>query len=411
MRILHAPSNIANQAWALAEGFRALGHDVEVWHYGPNKFDFPADRTVPFPPEKPADLWRLVDEALERFDVFHFHYARSLIPRQVGAIPGLWDLPLYRAAGKPVFFTFHGSDVRLRSKHMARERWSYFKYADVPCDEDDIRKRLAIIRTYASRLFVCSPVNEAWVPDARFHPRAILTTLWPFVGPRNRDVPVVAHVPSRRSTKGTDVVLRAVEEAKTKGLEFEFRLIENLPHADVRTAVEEADVLVDNLLLGDYEVTGLEAMCLGKTVIARLDEVVEKMMGPVPVLNANPDTFAGVLAKAIGDPDLRKEMGEQARAFVERNHDATEVARRILPDYEKPAGTPPLSFPDWAAISSARREERLEELIVELRTALASKGTEVVVSGAQKGPFTKLGAKIDSLLRRLKRALRRPGRP
>ncbi|MCA1832144.1 MAG: glycosyltransferase family 4 protein [Actinomycetota bacterium] len=401
MKILHAPSNIANQSWAIAEGLRALGHEVEVWHYGPNKFDFPVDRAVPFPPERPGDLWKLVDEALERFDVFHFHYARSLIPRQVGSIPGLWDLPLYRSENKPVFFTFHGSDVRLRSKHVARERWSYFKYADVPCDEDDIRKRLAIIRTYASRLFVCSPVNETWVPDARFHPRALLVAQWPFVGQRNRDVPVVAHVPSRRSTKGTDVVLKAVEQAQSAGASFEFRLIENLPHAEVRAAMEEADILVDNLLLGDYEVTGLEAMCLGKTVIARLDDAVEKTMGPVPVLNANPDTFAGVLARAIGDADLRKQLGEQAREFVEKNHDATVVARRILPEYENPAGTPPTSFPDWAALSSARREERLEEMIVELRTALASHGKEVVVAGTRRGPFTRLGAKIDALLRRL----------
>src|SRR5438874_6026557 len=111
MRILHAPSNVANQAWASAQGLRALGHEVEVWHYGPNPYGFRADRTI----ELGDDPRRAVDvfvEALARgFDVFHFHFARSLIPA-VGGLPWFWDLPVLRALGKRVVFTFPGSDVR-----------------------------------------------------------------------------------------------------------------------------------------------------------------------------------------------------------------------------------------------------------------------------------------------------------
>lgn len=407
MRILQAPSNIANQAWSIAEGLRALGHEVEVWHYGPNKFSYPADRAVPFPPEKPVDLWRLIERALQTFDVFHFHYARSLVPRQVGTIPGLWDLPLYGGAGKPAFFTFHGSDVRLRTEHMEADRWSYFRFADVPCDEDDIRKRLEIIRTYAAGMWVCSPVNRRLVPDAGFHPRALLVAEWPFVGPVNREVPVVVHAPSRRSTKGSDIVLREVEKAQERGLKFEFRVLEGLSHAGLRDALSKADVLVDNLLLGDYEVTGLEALCMGKTVITRLTDPVFAQMGEVPILSADPDTFGEVLERAVTDHRLRESLAEAGRGFVERHHDAKIVADKILTGYRSPAKPPALSFPGWASIGGSRGEERLERQVTELRTALRSRGREVVVSGTRRGPFTRIGSAIDAVLRRLVRR----GRP
>ncbi|MGZ7032850.1 MAG: hypothetical protein ACXVIJ_12885, partial [Thermoanaerobaculia bacterium] len=208
---------------------------------------------------------------------------------------------MYRAFGKRVFFTFHGSDCRLKSVHVAENKWSYYRFSDVPCDEDDIMKRLNIIRTYADGLFICSPVNKRYVADAAFHSRAIITDDWPFVGPSRKDRPLVVHVPSARGTKGTDVVLRAVEQAQQKHLPFEFRLLEGVPHAEMKDVLSEADILVDNLLLGDYEVTGLEALCLGKTVITRMDDVVSEVMGDVPILNADPDTFIDVLERAVSD--------------------------------------------------------------------------------------------------------------
>lgn len=407
MKILQAPSNIANQAWILAEGLRALGHEAEVWHYGPNAFDYPCDRTIEFPPKKPIDLLSPIVEALDRFDVFHFHFSRSLVPRMIGPLPGLWDLPLYRAAGKPVFFTFHGSDVRLKSLHMEVNPWSYFKYSDISSDEDDARKRLEIIRTYANAYWVCSPVNQVFVPDAGFHPRVIQIDRWPYVGPANKDVPVVAHIPSRRKTKGTDFVLKGIEQAQEQGLKFEFRLIENIPHAEVPQALAEADILVDNLLLGDYEVTGLEAMCMGKTVIARIEEQVERQMGEVPVLNADPDSFAKTLRRAVTEPDLRDELGTKGRRFVEAHHDPKVVAAKLVETYEHPPGTLPVTFPGWAAIGDARREERLEEQLIALRVALKSQKKEVVIAGLKRGPFTLIGTRIDRLIRRIVWAVRR----
>jgi glycosyltransferase involved in cell wall biosynthesis len=407
MRILHASTNIANQAWAIAQGLREIGHEAEVWHFGENSFDFPCDRNPPWPPENLKDLWNLMDEALERFDAFHFHFGRSLVPGPYKGLPALWDLPYYRAAQKPVFFTFHGSDARLKSVHLEQNEWSYYRFADVTCEETAITKRLQIIRTYANATFICSPVNEPYVPDARFHPRAIELREWDFVGPTNTHVPLIVHAPSRRATKGSEFVERGIENLRNKGLRFEFRLIENLPHAEVRKVLQQADIVVDNLLLGDYEVTGLEAMALGKVLIARLDDVVEERMGKTPILNANPKTFEKVLAGAIKDADLRARLGTEGRAFVEANHDVAVVARELAKVYENPPSTPPLTWPDWAALGGARREERLEQAIQDLQVRVKSRIPKPKPPTFRAKPFTVIGARLDRVLNAVRRRARR----
>jgi glycosyltransferase involved in cell wall biosynthesis len=403
MKILHAPVNVANQGWALAHGLRALGHEAEVWQYGESKYGFPSDRTIPFPPERPNDLWRLVDEALERFDAYHFHFGRSLVPYQTGALPALWDLPLYREARKPVFFTFHGTDARLKSKHLQIDKWSYFRDPSIPCDEDDIQKRMRIIRTYASEVFVSSPIDFAFVEDASFHPRAIVLEDYAYVGPVRAREPLVVHAPSSRNTKGTTYVLEAVEKLRADGVDFEFRLIEGMSSAEVRKIMQDADVLVDTLGYADYGVAGIEAMAMGKTVITRLDPVIPETVGKVPLLEADPETVGEVLRRAVRDDGLRKSLAPKAREFVERTHDAKVVAATLLRSYEKTRSYFQLSFPDWASLGTARRAERLEEVVLEMQTQM--RGTAARVR-RERGRFSRFGARIDVALRKLKGLLR-----
>jgi len=245
------------------------------------------------------------------------------------------------------------------------------------------------------------------VPDAGFHPRAIILEDWPYAGPGKNTVPLVVHAPSSRGTKGTDFLLKAAAALEEKGVRFELRLLEGLSHTEVRRAVQACDVLVDNLLLGDYGVAGIEAMATGKTVVTRLDEIVQKTLGDVPVLPADPDTLAGVLERAVTDAALREEIGGRAREFVEKNHTPKSVARNLLEAYKEPPPPVALSWPDWAALGEFKREEKLEEQIRDLQFALRSDRKRVILGGVRHGPFSVLGAKVDTILRKIVHRIRR----
>jgi glycosyltransferase involved in cell wall biosynthesis len=366
MRILQAPSNIANQAWGAAQGLRSLGHEVEVWQHGTDAYGFPNDRTIDVN-EGPERLFSTFLDALDKdFDVYHFHYGRSLVPPIYG-FPWFWDLPIIRGLGKTIVFTFHGSDVRLRSRHLESDPWSYFRFADVPCDEEQIERRLEVIRTFAHSLVVAGVLNLEFVPDASYVPKLIDVSAYRVPPPVTNARPLVVHVPSAKETKGTAFVVKGLEALEAKGMRFDHRLAEGLPHDELVAMYSAADVVVDNLLLGDCEVSSLEAMALGKPVVTRIRDEVRRAHPDLPVVDADPDTFVDRLGTLIGSARRRRELGEQGRAFVEATHDAPVVAARLVKLYEQPHGRTNFTFPGWVpAPSSAdhipERERRIRDL-------------------------------------------------
>lgn len=363
IRILHAARNIANQPADVVRALRTLGHDAEVWEFDENPFGYAVDRTIPLDHETrdPSVFWRTFREAIDRFDVFHFHFARTLFPNQWGGLPPFWDLPMYRALGKKVFFTFHGSDVRVRRIHEQVNPWSYYRFSDIASDDDRTEKVIEVCRTYADRMFVVSVDYLHFVPEAEVLPRVIDLAGWPEQTPAQRDVPVVLHVPSRRGTKGTDMILAGLERLRAAGVPFEERLLEGVPHDEAKGAIADADVVVDNVLTGDYEVVSMEAMASSRVAVANIGDDVRAAFPDAPVWSLDPDSFDARMTQLLTDVALRRDLAARGRAYVARVHDAPVIARRLVAAYE--ADYPPVpvrAFPDWLSLEGARRIETLE---------------------------------------------------
>ena len=385
MRVLHAPSNIANQPWTMAQGLRVRGHDVQVWQYGTSAYGFSADRVFEHE-EGPDSYLRALKDALDLdLDVVHFHFARSLIP-VASKLPWFWDLPVWRARGTRIVFTFHGSDVRLKSHHLANDRWSYYRYADVACDEERIAAQLAVIRTYADRMTVGSVLDQPYVPEASYLPKPVETDRLPMVGPVRRRRPVVLHAPSLRSTKGTEFVLAGLERLREEGASFEVDLVEGVSHRELMGRVRDADIVVDQLLTGEMGVSSLEAMALGKVAVARIRGEVRKRHPELPVASADPDTFVEVMRELIDSPSRRADLGERGRAYVVEHHDAAVIAKQLEELYASisPRGVPHI-MPGWTAPRVHGRLEKAQEVIGVLKARNQQLRTRISDWGDQAG--------------------------
>jgi hypothetical protein len=376
VRILHAARNIADQPGAVVRSLRRLGHDAEIWEYDANPFGFAVDRTIPLDHEgrDPTVFWRTFEEAIERFDVLHFHFARTLFPSDWGGLPPFWDLPIYRILGKRVFFTFHGTDIRIRRIHEQVNPWSHYRTSDIAADDDRTEKVIEICRAYADGLFVVSVEYLHFVPEATVMPRVIDLEAWPEQPPTQRDVPVVLHVPSRRGTKGTERILASLDRLRAAGVAFESRLLEGVSHADARAAIADADVIIDNVITGDYEVVSIEAMASSRVAVANVGPAVEAAFPDAPVVAVDPDTFEPRLAALLADVERRRELAARGRAYVAATHDAPVIAARLISAYEAPPrvlGPGGRALPDWLSLAPARRIERLETELGRAETALA----------------------------------------
>ena len=368
LRILHAPRNPANQAGYLVAALRRLGHEAELWDYDDNVFGLPADRRINIKGGDPTVFWRTFLQAIERFDVLHFHFGRSLFPADWGGLPPLWDLPLYRILGKKVVATWHGSDCRLRRIHLEVNPWSYYRFSSIRPDDDRTQKIIETFRTYADQQFVTAPDYVEYVPDAELMPRAIDLRDWPPQPPEQRDVPVILHVPTRRGTKGTELLLAIIERLRAAGVAFDFRLLEGVPHVEARRAIQAADIVVDNLITGDYEVVSIETMASSRVAVANLQAASVAAFPGAPVYPVDPDNAEARLRDLIADVDARRALAARGRAHVAAVHDVDVIAPRLVAAYKRPSkAVQPQAFPDWFSLAPARRIESLERLLRESR--------------------------------------------
>lgn len=366
MRILHLPTNPADQAGIVVREMRRAGHDAELWHFGAPPFGFQADRIIPIGDSDPTAIWPHVLEAIDRFDVFHFHSARSFFPYGWQAFPLFWDLPLLRMLGKTIVFTFHGSECRIPEIHARHNPFSSLFFERYTPDVDRMRKTQALISTYADHLVVVSAELLPHVPGARVVRRAFSLADFDEQPPAQRDVPVVIHCPSRRSLKDTDRIVDAMESLRSEGVAFDFQVHEGIPHDEVLKKVRDADVVVDQITMGDLGVLSVEAMAANRVAVAYMTEPVQKASPKHPVYVADPAGFLGQMRELITRRDLRMQHAERGRAYVAETFDAPLIAGQLLSMYAEPKKRQPWRmFPDWMTVASARRIEQMEERLRE----------------------------------------------
>jgi glycosyltransferase involved in cell wall biosynthesis len=328
--------NVAGGPGALAAGMRDLGMRSTMLVFNDHRFGLGYDRNLHLregggrrdlaynlPRQFRALAW-----AMPRFDIFHFHFAHTLVPKKV-------NLPLLRAARKGIVFQFWGSDVRDKGP----EAVEFLRRADV-----------GILGSFATLGRAPNlPRGIRW-PHWEVLPPAIDLSDWTAVPPDAAEAgePVrplrVVHAPSKRAVKGTEAVIAAVAEARGKGAAIELDLVEDVPHAEARARYEAADVIVDQLLIGWYGLFSIESMALGKPVICHVDRAAARRTGEafghdVPIIDATPDTLARVLGELAGDRGRLAQLGRASRSYVETVHERGAVVRHLLGIYAR-AGVP-----------------------------------------------------------------------
>ena len=366
IRVLHCPDAVAGNAPQLAAAERSLGLaswsvalEETPYGYRPDEILFAAGDGAT---RREFKRLRLLRRALRDFDVVHFNFGQSMLPSRPGAWSGSAhqrahqayarivagrDLPLLRRAGKGIVVTYQGDDARQGDWVLANFELATAQETEpgyyTPASDEERRRRICHVDKNADAIFALNPDLLHVLPErAEFLPySSVDIQAWNPVPPRAAGPPVVVHAPTDRGGKGTRFVLAAVEALRAEGVELEFVLVEGLTRAQARAEYERADLVVDQLLAGWYGGLAVEAMALGKPVIAYLrhsdfDGVPQELVEQLPVIEARPDTITDVLRRLLTSERSRlPEIGAAGRAFVERWHDPVRVAERLKQTYER----------------------------------------------------------------------------
>lgn len=342
-RILHAPLDVGGQAAGLSRAERELGLTSDVAVLAPGPFGYGADfqlsRRGPLPVRAARHL-RMLGLAMRRYDVIHFNFGHTFLSVwRFGQV--LDELPLVRRAGKTIIATFQGCDVRPPEYcYCGRsECWKGRPYRSKSANR---------LLRYAHRCFHLNPDLERWLPGSRFLPYASVDPRAVVPPPErdDREEVVIIHAPTKRNVKGTAHVIAAVERLRGEGLGIRLDLVEGVMRSEVLRRLAGADIVVDQLMLGWYGGFAVEAMCMAKPVLCRIDpHQLERSSfdADLPIVDATPETLVARLRELARDRQARRRIGEASRRFAERHHDPRNVARQVLTGIVDLPGAPAAS--------------------------------------------------------------------
>jgi glycosyltransferase involved in cell wall biosynthesis len=344
LRVLHGVYELAGQGMMLARALAGLGCDARSFSYQVAWDGRVSDIVVDLGAysgnlAKGVAMSGAFARWASRFDVFHFHFGTSFLPRRL-------DVPLLAAMGKTIVYHFHGCEVRNRAHMLMTHSLATCTECDPFCRPVQQAKLLADMKKHASRAYYSTLDLAESIPGALNLPLAIEADRWeaacvahPLPEPERRDgvrgPVVIAHAPTNRLIKGTRHLVEAVERLSREFPLIELRMIEQQPWAEMPAFLSRCDILVDQLMMGWYGLLSIEGMAERRPVIAYIRDDFRPLRPELPVVSAEPATIESVLRELIRDPARRAGLGEQGNVYVRRHHDLPVVGRMLLADYQR----------------------------------------------------------------------------
>lgn len=337
VRLLIGPANEVEQGfqWARAVERSYDGVDaVAVMGFDPGNYGVRADLRIPEAVYLRSRAWHDAFEAalLRRTHVL-IESALPLLGRRYRS-DAFAEAARLREAGVAVAMIFHGSDIRPPARHAADEPWSPYRDRRMPSAllADRTGRTLSRLRRDRLPAFVTTPDLLRYVPGATWCPVVVSPADWRTErpAPRPGTPPVVVHAPSSARVKGTHLIDPVARRLAAEGV-IDYRRVEGLPATAMPGVYAEADVVLDQFLIGSYGVAACEALASGRLVVGHVDEATRALVlaetgTDLPIVEATVDDLEAVLRAIARDPDAFAENRRAGPDFVEAVHDGRRSA-------------------------------------------------------------------------------------
>lgn len=368
LNVILLPELVPSASCCLGGILKSLGHNTKVVARYQHRFGFIADEYISnFSRTK---LRRFIDHIwasrylFQNWDIVHFNYGSTLFdPRftpsqqqldlkwklRQNLLKNLQKLEIWILKKRkiPIFVHFQGDDavqgdVSLKIFHDSIAHHVNDTYYS-PASDNEKRTRISWFDTFASEIFAVSPDMMWFLPKrTRFIPYVCtnLLELAPDYPSKLPDKIRICHAPTDRSGKGTPYIEEAVKQLILEGYIFEFKTLENMEHARVIDEIRNSDLFIDQIHHGWYGGVAVEAMALGKPVMAFIRQgdlvhIPKAMADEIPILMVEYTTILSNLRNLLSSDRINfRDLGLKSRAYVEAWHNPTTVVSEIINLYK-----------------------------------------------------------------------------
>lgn len=334
LKILNGTMEIANQANVYTTKLREMGYQAFSLNYYPTYLKYDADFVFNIWSQSydRERLINIVSYMISEFDIFHFHFGTSLMLNNE-------DLPLLKRLNKKVVMHHWGSDVRTFSKALEISKYVKVKNRN----EDEIKRKLKLLSKYISHCIVSDYEMFQYVnpyyEKIYIIPQAIDIKKYSCKADTTKDTKdkklLIVHAPTSPLIKGSDYIIAAINELKQK-YDFDFQLIRGMLHEEAKSIYSQADLIIDQLLIGSHGLLAVEAMAMGKPVICWISDFMkDKYPDNLPIISANPENIKTVLEGILINPNSLSDLGQKGRRYVESQHNIDKIGMELLKVYNK----------------------------------------------------------------------------
>lgn len=138
----------------------------------------------------------------------------------------------------------------------------------------------------------------------------------------------IVHAPNHMSIKGSSFVEKAIQRLISEGYNVSYDCLHKKTNDEVLKVLKNADIVVDQIIIGWHGIFALEAMAFGKPTITHIREdlltAYEEMgcleKGELPLINATPTSIYTVLKGLLDHQERLEQIGMKSRAYVEKRH-------------------------------------------------------------------------------------------
>ena len=346
MRVLIGTIEKANMIHLHANAFRAIGHEVITVATPHPFYDATYTHSLHSPPylfhpvksrnfwPLESARWRLAERREKQLRLAMYMKYKDQIDLFLVMGDGFFnnetkDFEYLRKRGAKVVQLFYGGDARCWNAFHQEYKVDISTMTEQPIDNSNFNSILTRLRK--AELFS----NQIYsLPDQMglaIRPYSKITVPFEFekyqFNITNRAVPKIVHIESRQPYKGEEFIYSAIEKLKMEGLPFEFRSYKNLAHSEVRHVLEDADILVDEVMIFGPGSLGNEAIACGCALATKMqpDHIIARN-----VCNLSEHNILEPLRRFILNRETRVRDLKICRELLEQHNSPREVAIQIV---------------------------------------------------------------------------------
>jgi len=213
-------------------------------------------------------------------------------------------------------------------------RWVIHQHGRIPdmaphLEADKQRGAFRVVSTLNLMAYVDHDPSR-WIPAPLFLDEYV-------PGDLPTDEFVIAHSPTNRRYKRTELLLDIAKELRSEGYPVRIELIENVTHTESRYRRSLCHATFDQIHLS-YGSASLEAWAFGQPSMVGMSDkthaIITEAVGEAPYIRVDEGSLKFEILRLMDDEAYRKEAGKRGRAYMEAWHSSEVVASRLIALYE-----------------------------------------------------------------------------